>query len=115
MMTERVHISVDNFGHCHVGSLNMIAVMENPREDLLYTDWDGSWVKKQTLVEEVGGPLMVSVAAVIGGATLATYGLVAASVSVFDRLAGRKGTKRLRFRLDNWMGSLPKWYEMELD
>ncbi len=102
-----IYVAVDEYGRTLVGDPEAIDVLLNPEENLVYTDWHGSSVEKQTLSQEVVPPMVIAIAGLLGGLMLATFNTALAMASIVDRMTGRVGTNKLRYKLDVWLVANP--------
>lgn len=91
-----VQFQVDRFGRVIVGTYPFIECLTYPEGDLAQLDWwdDGFDVKLgpgPTAVEGVLDPLAIGIGALLGGACVATYGILATCAYIVDKLTGRSG------------------------
>ena len=104
-----VTILVDHYGRVLVGSPETVFILQAPKEDVIYTGWDGEWIAKESFLEEAIPPLAIAVAGILGGLSLAAFGVAVVGASIADRVLRREGTERLRYKLDYWLAQEPRW------
>ena len=105
-MTEAV-IAVDKYGRLIIGPLRCVEALYTPTDDREYYGWGGAYVRKTTITEDFAEPAALMVLGVIGGLLFTLFSAILILASIYDRLTGAVGPKRLRTKLDHWLTGDP--------
>ncbi len=102
MMVNELCLAVDEYGRAILGDDRALEIIANPKEGYVY-DWDGSFYKQESFGQQVGEPLVIAGAGIIGCVLLVTYGMILSGASIVDKILGKTGKTSYRHRIDVWM------------
>lgn len=91
---QRLFVKCDHHGRVIVGEFAFIEEFICPRDPRgqagsRVVDWDGSWYKEESAIEEIGHPIAIAVIATLGYFGLIVFLATATVASLIDKITGR--------------------------